>query len=236
MGPPYAPERYIEAIRACENANMEVIIIDSITHEWNGQGGCLQIHEKLGGRFQDWAKVSPRHQAFIDCILQSSCHIITTVRRKTEFSLDQDSYGRMKVVKLGTKEQTREGFEYELTINFELLNANPLAAASKDGPGLFMNNPEFVTTRGTGKILKQWCTRKVAKDNLGELDREIRECKTLEGLRHVYAKYPDQQGALREKLMRRKRELENYKHGYLENKEIIKNLKHNQNGSASNDH
>ena len=76
--PAYSPERYIEAISLCEQAGMEVIIIDSITHEWQGEGGCLQIHEKLGGRFQDWAKVKPRHQKFIDKILQSKCHIITT--------------------------------------------------------------------------------------------------------------------------------------------------------------
>jgi hypothetical protein len=73
---PYYPERYIEAIKTCENASMEVIIIDSITHEWQGKGGCLQLHEQLGGRFQDWAKISPRHQAFIDAILGSSCHVI----------------------------------------------------------------------------------------------------------------------------------------------------------------
>jgi hypothetical protein len=91
---PFSPEKYIEAITLCEKANMEVIIIDSITHEWQGQGGCLQIHEQLGGRFQDWAKVSPRHQAFIDAILQSKCHVITTVRKKVDYSIDKDSNGR----------------------------------------------------------------------------------------------------------------------------------------------
>ena len=78
---PFTPENYIQAIKACEAAGMEVIIIDSITHEWEGKGGCLQIQEQLGGKYQDWAKVTPRHQAFIDAILQSSCHVITTVRR-----------------------------------------------------------------------------------------------------------------------------------------------------------
>ena len=37
--PPYSPEKYIEAITACIEAGMEVIIIDSISHEWDGQGG-----------------------------------------------------------------------------------------------------------------------------------------------------------------------------------------------------
>jgi len=132
LNPPYSPERYIEAIRTCENASMEVIIIDSITHEWIGKGGCLELHEKLGGRFQDWAKITPRHQSFIDSILGSKCHVITTVRRKTDYSMDRDRSGKTKVIKLGTKEITREGFEYELTLNLELINDNHLAIASKD--------------------------------------------------------------------------------------------------------
>lgn len=35
---PFSPERYIEAIEAAERAGFEVIIVDSITHEWEGEG------------------------------------------------------------------------------------------------------------------------------------------------------------------------------------------------------
>jgi hypothetical protein len=34
---PYSPERYIEAIKSCEDAGMEVIVIDSTSHEWEGK-------------------------------------------------------------------------------------------------------------------------------------------------------------------------------------------------------
>ena len=54
---PFNPERYIQAIETCEKSAIEVIIIDSISHEWNGKGGCLELHEQLGGRFQDWSKI-----------------------------------------------------------------------------------------------------------------------------------------------------------------------------------
>ncbi|WP_246139153.1 AAA family ATPase [Gelidibacter salicanalis] len=47
---PFSPEKYIAAIEICEKAKMEVIIIDSITHEWTGAGGCLEIHDQLGGK------------------------------------------------------------------------------------------------------------------------------------------------------------------------------------------
>jgi hypothetical protein len=174
---PFTPERYIQAIEVCELSEIEVVIIDSISHEWNGKGGCLEIHENLGGRFQDWAKVSPRHQAFIDKILNSNCHIITSVRRKVDYSLDSDSNGKSKVIKHGTKEVTREGFEYELTVNFEIINDKHLVKASKDRTGLFMDAPEFIINSFTGKKLIEWCNSGITLD---DVKVEIRESNSLE--------------------------------------------------------
>ena len=156
LNAPFSPERYIDAIKTCEDAGMNVIIIDSITHEWDGKGGCLQIQEQLGGKYQDWAKVTPRHQAFIDAILQSKCHVITTVRRKQDYEMTKDAGGKMKVEKAGLKEVTREGFEYELTANIEL-DIRHNATALKDRTGLFMDQPQFIPSEETGKMLLQWC-------------------------------------------------------------------------------
>ena len=153
---PYTPERYIQAIKICEQAGMECIIIDSITHEWDGEGGCLDIQTQLGGRYQDWAKVTPRHNAFIQAILTSSSHIITTVRRKQDYEMSEVN-GKKIVQKVGTKEVTREGFEYELTMNLEFVNDKHLAKASKDRTSLFMGQPEFIPTEETGRLIKNWC-------------------------------------------------------------------------------
>lgn len=158
---PFSPERYIEAIKAAENAGMEVIVVDSITHEWDGQGGCLEIVEQVTkastskNSYTAWAKVTPRHNAFVQALLQSSCHIITTVRRKQDYDMSKDSNNRTVVTKVGMKEVTRDGFEYELTLSFAL-SQNHLAEASKDRTGLFMNKPEFVITKETGLTLKNW--------------------------------------------------------------------------------
>ncbi|MDB5250996.1 MAG: ATPase [Flaviaesturariibacter sp.] len=152
---PFTPERYIEAIRSCEKAGMEVIIVDSISHEWDGKGGCLEIVESLGGKYQDWAKVTPRHQAFIDAILQSPSHVITTVRRKQDYEMTKVE-GRVKVEKSGLREITREGFEYELTINLEL-DTRHNATASKDRTNLFMGKPSFVPSDKTGELIATWC-------------------------------------------------------------------------------
>lgn len=192
LAAPYSPERYIEAIRSCEKAGMEVIIIDSITHEWDGKGGCLEIVEQLGGKYQDWAKVTPRHQAFIDAILHSPCHVITTVRRKQDYEMTKDGNGRIKVEKGGLREITREGFEYELTINLEM-DTKHNATASKDRTGLFMGKPAFLPSEKTGELIATWCEQgEEVLDAVkpgSEWYNRVDECNNQRELVELYNKY-----------------------------------------------
>lgn len=227
---PYTPERYIQAIETCELSNIEVIIIDSISHEWNGKNGCLEIHESLGGKFSDWAKVSPRHQAFIDKILNSTCHIITTVRRKIDYSLDVTSNGKTQVIKHGTKEVTREGFEYELTVNFELINDKHLVKSSKDRTGLFSESPEFIISTQTGKKLIEWCNSGIS---LEDVKLEIKQAESLEDLKIIYEKYPSLKKSTHPLIMERKGELENINSQVLSSEEIIQPLKTEENGISN---
>ena len=206
LSAPYSPERYIEAIEVCEKANISVVVIDSITHEWNGSGGCLDIHSKLGGRFQDWSRVTPLHQKFIDKILQSSCHVITTTRRKIDYSLDVVGNGRTQVVKHGTKEITRDGFEYELTVNFELVNDNHLCKASKDRTGLFMNKPEFVITSKTGVRLLKWCNAEPV--TVKDVVEKINSAVSVSELTKLYNDNPAFQQALQPQFKSKKEQLE----------------------------
>ena len=72
--PPYTPEKYIEAIQMCEKTDMEVIIIDSITHEWEY---IIEFHASLGGNsFTNWHKIGLRHKEFINAMLKSKANII----------------------------------------------------------------------------------------------------------------------------------------------------------------
>lgn len=219
---PFSPTRYIEAIEVCEKAGIEVLIIDSVSHEWNGTGGCLQIHEKLGGRFQDWARVTPMHQAFIDRILQSTCHIITTTRRKIDYSLDVGSNGRTKVVKHGTKEITREGFEYELTVNFELINDQHLVKASKDRTGLYMNKPEFVINSATGRKLLQWCCAIPVPVTVNDVVEKINSALSVSELTKLYNDNPSFQQTLQSQFRSKKDQLE----------QLVKPENFSQNGNS----
>lgn len=230
LNEPYSPERYIQAIDICEKEEIEVIIVDSITHEWSGKGGCLELHEQLGGRFQDWAKITPRHQSFIDKILNSNSHVITTVRRKMDYSLDKDSNGKTKVMKLGTKEITREGFEYELTVNFEIINDNHLVTASKDRTGMFSGKPEFVINSFTGQKLIEWCNLGISVDKAMS---EINACENLEGLKHVYSKYPSLQKQIHNAIMNRKNQIENIFTHVIDENEIVKPLTQENHGIST---
>jgi hypothetical protein len=156
IAPPFTPEKYIEAIKACEAGGIEVAIIDSITHVWKGQGGLLEYQTSLGGRYQDWAKVTPRYQKWLDAILQSSIHIITTVRKKQAYSMTTEN-GKTKVEKQGMEDEIRDGYTYEVTIAFDIINDRHMVHVDKDRTRLFVDQPEFVITAETGKAIKQWC-------------------------------------------------------------------------------
>lgn len=150
LSPPYSPERFIEAIEAAEGAGYDVVVIDSITHEWSGPGGCLDIKTKLGDRFQDWAKVTPRHDRFIQSMMRSKCHVIATVRAKQGYSMDE----RGKVQKSGMDPQQRDGIDFEFTVCWNINSAH-MAEAQKDRTRLFDGKPEVITAE-TGKRLAEW--------------------------------------------------------------------------------
>ena len=227
---PFSPERYLEAIKLCEDSDIELIIIDSISHEWQGKGGCLEIHEQLGGTFNMWSKVTPRHNSFIDAIILSKCHIISTIRSKVDYSLDKDSNGKTKVMKLGVKEITREGFLYEMTTHFEFLNDNHLVNASKDRTGLFMGKPEFIINSSTGKKLIEWCNQGISID---KIKGEINACETADALKQVYGKYPNLSKELYPIVVARKEAIDNVSAQLIYDEEIINNLNPQENEFSS---
>ena len=184
---PFTPEKYQEAIETCEKAGMAVIIIDSISHEWDGAGGILETHgNMMGNSFTNWNKVTPRHKAFVQKILQSSCHVIATIRSKQDYVLSEKN-GKYVPEKVGLKGVTREGMDYEFTIMLDL-DIKHNATASKDRTGLFMDKPPFIISQGTGKRILKWCSAGV---DLDAIKKEIKEAQTVETLREILLKYPE---------------------------------------------
>lgn len=118
----FAPQTYVDAIHAAEDAGYDVIVIDSLTHAWTGKGGALEMVEQATARskssnsFAAWREVTPAHNALVDAMLQSPCHIVATMRTKTEYVLEEDDRGRKVPRKIGMAPIQRDGLEYEFTV------------------------------------------------------------------------------------------------------------------------
>lgn len=159
LHPPYTPKKYIEAIHAAEQEGFELVIIDSLSHAWNGEGGLLEQKDKAtnakykGNGWAAWREVTPEYNKLIETMLNSSCHIIATMRSKTEYMQD-DSNGRKRIVKVGAAPIQRDGIEYEFTVVFDL-SIDHVATVNKDRTHLF-DGQYFVPTPDVGKTLKQW--------------------------------------------------------------------------------
>ena len=113
---------------------------------------------------------------------------------------------KIKVIKLGTKEITREGWEYELTLNFELINQENKAVVSKGRTGLFNAKGEFVITADTGKELLKWCYLKPT--TLQDIIQKIVATKTIQELNELYKNSKKYQEVLLPEFKHKKEELD----------------------------
>lgn len=179
---PFSPERYIQAIDACIAGGIECIIIDSSSHEWSGTGGCIEINEHLaqskfkGNTWSAWSQTTPRHDAFVQKVLQCPAHVITCTRSKMETVMTGDK----KVKKLGMKDIQREGWEYELTISLSIDRDTHTAIVSKDRTELFEGKDPFIITEATGKLIKDWCEQgiDIVADNKAAVSTAITQLQT----------------------------------------------------------
>lgn len=122
----FHPHNYVKAIQAAENAGYDGLVIDSMSHEWSGKGGCLELVEvmakrsKGGNKWAGWADVTPLHNDFIEAIHSAKMHIFATLRSKMDYIQTEDSRGKTVIQKVGMAPITREGAEYELDIVGEM--------------------------------------------------------------------------------------------------------------------
>ncbi len=125
----FAPQNYVKAINEAAKAKYPVLVIDSASHAWFGEGGLLEQvddaakRDTSGNSFTAWKKGTPIQNEFIDAMLSYPGHIIITMRTKMEHVMEKDSKGKTIVRKVGMKAIQRDGMEYEFdiyaTVNIE---------------------------------------------------------------------------------------------------------------------
>lgn len=174
FSPPYTPDKFVDAIHSAENAGYDVLIIDTISSMWSGEGGLLDIKSRIekrggGNSFTAWAQCTPIFNRFVDAILQSSIHIICTMRSKAEYTIQKDSNGGIKgIAKVGTTPIQRGEIDYNFTTVFHLDRDNQ-AVVTKDRTSLFNNTIPFRITPETGKLIAEWLdTGALGQENIKE--------------------------------------------------------------------
>lgn len=132
LSPPYTPKSYRDAIKAA--GEYDVIIIDSLSHAWSGEGGALEMVDRAargGNKFTAWRDVTPEHNRLIDAILGSPAHIIATMRTKTEWVMEDNEKGKKVPRKIGTAPIQRAGMEYEFTVVGDMDQESHVMTVSK---------------------------------------------------------------------------------------------------------
>lgn len=153
MNAPFTPEKYIMAIEAAEENGYDILIVDSLSHAWAGEGGLLDKHgaiaDKGGNSFAAWRTVTPLHNKLVEKLLQTKLHVIVTLRAKPDYTIEAG-----KVIKLGLAPIQKEGLDYEFTVVFDVAKDHK-GHTSKDRTKLF-DNQIVELTEETGKQLMEW--------------------------------------------------------------------------------
>lgn len=217
LEPPFTPKKYIDAIKAAEDAGYSVVIIDSLSHAWAGEGGILDIHDNSTrgsasrNGFQAWKDVTPQHERIVNAILGAKIHVIGTVRTKTAYEIVENERGKKEPRRIGLAPIQRQGLEYEFTCVLDLSVDSHIATASKDRTSLF-DGQNFVITQETGKQLAAWLDSgaepEAKPDPHADWREAIRQADDMEALGKIWAQLSkDQRTALADEKDARKDEL-----------------------------
>lgn len=119
--PPYDPARLVEVVKAADDQGYEVVVVDSLSHFWEGEGGTIDIADAAGQRasgnsFAGWKVATPALRHLIDTLLDLRAHLIVTMRSKMEYVLETNDKGKQVPRKVGMAPVMRQGIEYEFAL------------------------------------------------------------------------------------------------------------------------
>lgn len=146
----FSPEKYTEAIMAAGKHGYSVLVIDSLSHAWEGVGGALELKQKAGESWSAWRHITPIHNRMVDAILQAPLHVITTMRSRMEYVQETDERGKTSIRKVGLSPIQRPGTEYEfdlvcdidwshiLTVSKSRCSAVADMTVERPGPGFIL--------------------------------------------------------------------------------------------------
>lgn len=173
LAPPYTPERYVEAIDQFERAGYDALIIDSISHEWEGDGGILEQAEAIEIRTRRpglhcWAKPKGAHKKFVNKLLSTQMHLIICARaREKTVAGPKDERGKETIVSAGFQPIVEKNFPFEVDVSMMLDDATKVPTLRKCPADLLPAFPQGqrITIQG-GALIGQWLAGGVAVDHI----------------------------------------------------------------------
>lgn len=163
--PPFSPERYAAAIKEFQEAGVEVLVIDSVTHEWEGEGGCDDIANApllAGKKMANWVGAKRSHKYFMNVLLQSNMDIICCIRAREKTDFKDPN----KPVSLGIQPICEKNFMFEMTASIMMYNEGKNQQFLKMPEFLrdaFGNGDKYLGIK-TGEKIREWLDKGEKED------------------------------------------------------------------------
>jgi hypothetical protein len=160
LNPPFSPDRYGKAIKEFQDAGVKVLVIDSISHEWEGIGGCEEIANSLKPdgterKVADWKRSKNEHRTkFMNALMYTEMHIICCVRAREKTDFKEPT----KPVSLGIQPVCEKNFLFEMMASVMFSNEGKNQKWIKVPDYLkeaFGNGNDYLG-QNTGKKIMQW--------------------------------------------------------------------------------
>lgn len=173
--PPFSPAHYLEAIEAADAAGYPCIVVDSASHSWAGEGGCMDMQEaelkRLGGgdnvKLLSWAKPKQEHKRMVYGLLKVKAHVILCFRAEPKVEIGKDDKGKTVIVPKKTMTSIEGWIPIcEKSLPFELTAS---ALLLPDHPGVpkwiklqeqhrIMFQPEQQLDEQSGRAIAAWAS------------------------------------------------------------------------------
>lgn len=162
---PFTPERYAQAIKEFQAAGVKVLVIDSVSHEW--ESGCMEIAESPllnGKKMADWKKAKAEHKKFMTVLLQSDMHIICCIRaaEKMDFTNPREPKS------IGVQPLCEKNFMFEMTASVMMYNEGTYQQhlkIPKDLKKVFGDGNGYLGEE-TGRQIRVWAEGSVFDEEL----------------------------------------------------------------------
>jgi hypothetical protein len=162
---PFRPQRYLAAIVAGAK-DYPVVVVDSMSHEWAGDGGCLDWHDEIQGgdakkNLMAWIEPKREHKRMVTQLLQVDAHVILCFRAEPKVEVGKDGKIIPKPSLTGLDGWipiSEKMLPYELTASFLLMAdqpgvPKPIKLQEQHKPFVPLDQP---LSENTGRQLAAW--------------------------------------------------------------------------------